>query len=178
MIAFFRLLDAAIRWLGTASLAIAAVFIGLLALVGTADSLGTQLLATPVPSALEFSQAGLVVVVFMGLAYAQRRRGHVTVDIFSGHFRGWAKVVFTGLALLAAIVFFAFIAWRSGIAAMESVAIDERSLGLTRFPVWPAKIALCLGCVIATLESLRQFVHLCLGNPDAYEPQTPEEEGL
>ena len=40
---FFRFLDAAIIWLGTAALAIAAVFIGLLAIIGTADSLGTQL---------------------------------------------------------------------------------------------------------------------------------------
>ena len=71
---FFRFLDAAIIRLGTASLAVAAVFIGLLAIIGTADSLGTQLFALPVASALEMSQAGLVIVVFMGLAYAQRRR--------------------------------------------------------------------------------------------------------
>ncbi len=59
MTAFFRSLDALIRWLGTASLAVAAVFIGLLAIVGTADSIGTQIFAMPVPSALEMSQAGM-----------------------------------------------------------------------------------------------------------------------
>ena len=176
MTAFFRSLDALIRWLGTASLAVAAVFIGLLAIVGTADSIGTQIFAMPVPSALEMSQAGMVVVVFMGLAYAQRRRGHVTVDIFTGRFEGGMKVVFTALALVAAIAFFSFLAWRSGIAAWESYQIDERSWGLTRFPIWPSKIALSFGCIVALLESLRQFVHLCLGNPDAYEAHAIDED--
>ena len=173
----FRFLDAAIIWLGTASLAIAAVFIGLLAIIGTADSLGTQLFGLPVASALELSQAGLVIVVFMGLAYAQRRRGHVTVDIFTQHLRGTAHAAFTALALIAAMAFFGFLAWRTGVAALESYQIDERSWGLTRFPIWPSKIALTVGCVVALLESIRQFVHLCLGNPDAYDASPPDGDG-
>ena len=66
--------------------------------------------------------------------------------------------------------------WRTGVAALESFEIDERSWGLTRFPIWPSKIALTIGCVIALLESIRQFVHLCLGNPDAFEAHPDEEE--
>lgn len=174
----FRFLDAAIIWLGTASLAVAAVFIGLLAIVGTADSLGTQLFALPVPSALEISQAGLAVVVFMGLAFAQRRRGHVMVDILFNRFTGGLKVFFTALALLAAMAFFAFLAWRTGIAAFESFEVDERSWGLTRFPIWPSKIAVAFGCIVALLESVRQFLHLLAGNPDAYEPHAPEDDAL
>lgn len=173
-----RFLDTLIRWLGDVCLAIAAVAIGMLAIIGTADNLGTQLFALPVPSALELSQAGLAIVVFMGLAYAQRRRGHVTVDILSNRFRGKTKVFFTGLALFAAIAFFAFLAWRTGIAALESYEVDERSWGLTRFPIWPSKIAVSLGCVIALLESLRQFAHLLAGNPDAYDAHAEEEDIL
>ena len=97
---------------------------------------------------------------------AQRRRAHVTVDIFSANFRGWVRIGSIGLALVAAVVFFGFLTWRSGIAAWESVAIDERSLGLTRFPVYPGKIALCAGCLIAMLESLRQVAYLLAGNTD------------
>lgn len=178
MMPLLRLLDSLIRWLGTACLAIAAVAIALLAVVGTADSLGTQLFALPVPSALEISQAALAVVVFMGLAYAQRRRGHVMVDILFNRFTGRVKVFFTALALLAAIAFFAFLAWRTGIAAIESYEVDERSWGLTRFPIWPSKIAVAVGCVVALLESIRQFIHLLAGNPDAYDAREPGDEAL
>jgi TRAP-type C4-dicarboxylate transport system permease small subunit len=176
--ATIRFLDTAIQWLGNIALALAAIFIGALAIIGTADSLGTQLLLLPVPSSLEMSQAALAVVVFMGLAYAQRRRGHVAVDIFTGRATGALHVFFTALMLIAAISFFGFLAWRTGIAAWESYAGDERSWGLTRFPIWPSKIAVAVGCVFALLESLRQFAHLLAGNPNAFEAHSIEDEAL
>jgi hypothetical protein len=47
---------------------------------------------------------------------------------------------------------------------------------LTRIPLYPGKIALCLGCLIAALESLRQLVHLCLGNPDSSVSASRDDE--
>ena len=159
-------IDRVIQWLCVAALAVAAAFIGILALIGAADIFGTNILHRPVPSAVEFSEAGLVIIVFMGLAQAQRRRAHITVDILSGRFRGWLAKASLGLALIAAIAFFSFLAWRGYLAASESLAIDERSMGQSSFPIWPGKILLCAGCVIAALESLRQFVRLLLGLED------------
>lgn len=165
-----RALDRAIRYCNILALGLAAVFIGLIAVVGAADVVGTAFFAAPVPSALELSEAGLVVVVFMGLAYAQQRRAHITVDIFSAKFVGLARRLSVGAALVAAVLVFGFIAWRGGIAAWESLAVGERSEGLARIPLYPGKFALTLGCLIAMLESLRQFVHLILGRVDADAP--------
>lgn len=162
--------DAAIQKLCVSALAVAAMFIGILALLGAADIFGTSLLGRPVPSALELSEAGLAIIVFMGLAQAQRRRAHITVDIISGRFRGWAAKASLSLALIAAMAFFGFLAWRGYIAAEQSVAIDERSMGQSSFPIWPGKILLCAGCVIAMLESARQFVRLWCGLEADGEP--------
>jgi TRAP-type C4-dicarboxylate transport system permease small subunit len=162
----FLFLDYSIQRLCVFALAISAVFIGLLALIGAADIFGTPILAMPVPSSVEYSEAGLVIVVFMGLAQAQRRRAHITVDIFSAKFTGLAQNLSVGIAVIGAILFFGFIAWRSGFAAWESVLIDERSMGQISFPVWPGKVLLCAGCVIAALEALRQFAHLLCGTYD------------
>lgn len=159
--------DVAIQRLCTLSLAISAIFIGGLAALGAMDIFGTSILGKPVPSALELSEAGLAIIVFMGLAQAQRKRAHITVDILSANFRGRLKQASLTLALLAAIFFFGFVAWRGGIAAWQSVLIDERSMGQSPFPIWPGKILLSAGCAIATLESLRQLVWLFCGNPDA-----------
>ena len=172
----FRFLDAAIKRLGEVSLACATIFIGLIVLIGVADIIGTAAFAVPVPSALEMSEACLVIVVFMGLSYAQQSRANVTVDILSARFTGIVRTLSLGLALLAALVFFAFVTWRSGIAAWESFVIDERSAGLTRIPLYPGKMALCLGCFVAALESLRQLVHLCLGNPDSHSQSLIDDE--
>ena len=169
--------DTAIQRLCTASLAVAATFIGVLAIIGVADIFGTNLLGKPVPSALELSEAGLAIIVFMGLAQAQRKRAHITVDILSSRFRGWAQTASTILALLAAIIFFGFVAWRGGLAAWESVLIDERSMGQSPFQMWPGKILLCVGCAIAMLESLRQLARLLCGMPEE-EPALHAEELL
>jgi len=112
-----RLADVGIQRLCTATLAVAAIFIGILALIGAADIFGTSILHSPVPSALELSEAGLVIIVFMGLAQAQRRRQHITVDILSANFRGWLAKASLGLALIAAMLFFGYIGWRGYLAA-------------------------------------------------------------
>jgi TRAP-type C4-dicarboxylate transport system permease small subunit len=171
---FFLFLNTAIQRLCIAALSVSAVFIALLALIGAADIFGTSILSMPVPSSVEYSEAGLVIVVFMGLAQAQRRRAHITVDIFSAKFTGLAQNLSIGVAIIGAILFFGFVAWRSGFAAWDSVMIDERSMGQISFPVWPGKVLLFAGCVIATLESLRQFVHLLLGT---YEKDMKEQMG-
>lgn len=155
--------DLAIQRLGTVALAFAALFIGLLALLGAADIFGTSLLHRPVPSTVEFSEAGLAIIVFLGLAQAQRRGAHITVDILSSQFRGWAAKASMGLALIAAILFFGLLAWRGFIAADQSVGVDERSMGQISFQIWPGKILVCFGATIAMLESLRQFIRLCFG---------------
>jgi TRAP-type C4-dicarboxylate transport system permease small subunit len=172
---FLMMADTAIQRLCTASLAVAAIFIGILALIGVADILGTNVLGKPFPSALEYSEVGLAIIVFMGLAQAQRKRAHITVDILSGRFTGWVKAASTFLALLAAVAFFSFVAWRGGLAAWESILIDERSMGQIPFPIWPCKILLCVGCAIAMLESLRQLVRLICGMADEMPTAHSEE---
>lgn len=173
LVSLLQFLDRALRLLNVAALGVAAAFIGFLAVVGAADVIGTAFFGTPVPSALELSEAGLVVIVFMALSFAQQRRAHITVDIFSAKFTGIARFLSVALALLAAMAFFGFLAVRGGVAAWESVVIDERSEGLARIPLYPGKFALATGCLLAALESLRQFVHLLLGRVET-EPADKE----
>ena len=51
----------------------------------------------------------------MGLAQAQRRRQHITVDILSANFRGWLAKASLGLALIAAMLFFGYIGWAAAV---------------------------------------------------------------
>jgi TRAP-type C4-dicarboxylate transport system permease small subunit len=139
--------------------------------IAVAAIVGTSLLYHPVPSTVEFSEAGLAILVFLGLAQAQRRRAHITVDIVSGKLKGWAAKASLGLALIAAMLFFGFLTWRGYIAAEQSVAVDERSMGQISFWIWPGKILVCFGSGMAMLESFRQFVRLCLGMPETSDDQ-------
>lgn len=160
------LLERAIRRLCLWAAAVAGAFVALIVIIGIADVFGTNLYFGPVPSALEWSEASMVVVVFAGMAYAQHRRAHVYIDLFSDRFTGMARRLSSAFGSLAAALVLGLIAWRAGILAWESFAIDERSSGLIRFPMYPVKAAMFLCCGIATLEALRQFIRASAGLPD------------
>lgn len=155
--------DAAIRGLCIAALAVAAVFIAFMAVIGTADVIGTSAFSTPVLSALELSEVALVIVVFTGLAAAQMKGSHITVDILSNRFTGWVKRLSDAAARLAAMAFFGTIAWFGAQEALHSWSINEMATGATPIPIYPGKTLLALGCAVATLEALRQLLHILTG---------------
>jgi TRAP-type C4-dicarboxylate transport system permease small subunit len=173
-----RFADRAIRWLNGAGAALAAVFLVIVVVVGVCDVIGTTLLRTPLPSALEISQNGMVFIAFGGLACALQRGSHVAVDIFVGKLRPSARRMATGLALIVTCMVFGFVGWRAGTGAIESFRIDEWSSGLFQFPVYPARAALSFGCVIAALESVRQFVRLLIGRSEAGGPASVKDQVL
>ncbi len=174
MRAILLAIDTGIRWLCIAALAIAAVFIALMAIVGTADIIGTSALGHPVPSALEVSEVALVIVVFTGLAAAQMKGSHITVDILSGRFRGLLKTLSQAASLIAAIAFFGTIAWFGWLEALHSWDINEYASGGTPIPIFPGKFLLAFGCTIATLESLRQLLRTLTGTLPEPAPRNDE----
>lgn len=166
-------LDTGIQWLCRAALALASAFIAILAVVGTADIIGTSVLGKPLPSALEVSEVALVIVVFTGLAAAQMKSAHIAVDIVSGHFRGWLMRLSQASARLAAIAFFGTIAWFGGQEALHSLAINEYASGGTPIPIYPGKFLLAFGCAVATLEAARQLVHVLAGHTVTQQAAQP-----
>ncbi|GHF49427.1 TRAP transporter small permease [Seohaeicola zhoushanensis] len=174
MRAILLAIDTGIKWLCIAALAVAAIFIALMAVVGTADVIGTSALGHPVPSALEISEVALVIVVFTGLAAAQMKGSHITVDILSGRFRGPLKMVSQAASLLSAIAFFGVIAWFGWLEALHSWEINEYASGGTPIPIYPGKFLLACGCTVAALESLRQLLRALTGTLPAPAPRNDE----
>jgi TRAP-type C4-dicarboxylate transport system permease small subunit len=151
-------LDRLIQSLARLALNVAACLVIALAVLGTADVLATNLLLTPVPGAVELSRALLAGVIFLALANAQRTHAHVKVDILAErlppHWQRYLRTLGLGLG----VVVFALLTWGTGSDALESTQIGEVDLGYFAFPVYPAKIAAFLGCLISLLEFSRQLV--------------------
>lgn len=157
-----RALERLIDGVAAVALALGAIAIAALALIGAVDVIGTSAFHKPLPSALEFSQIALVIVVFLGLAQAQRRNAHITVDIFSQNFQGGLWKLSQTAALIAALCFFGAIAWFGGGEALHSFEISEMSQGAMPVPVWPGRFLLAAGAVIAALVALKQLIVLWL----------------
>ena len=137
--------------------------------LGVADIVGTQVLSIPVPGPRELTESTMVLIVFGALAYAQIRRAHIRVEIFYLRAGPRARAAMDVVTDLAAIAFFALVLWQAVLEAQYSLQIGESTVGLIRFPLWPARITLAAGCALVILRLLVDLV-IDLGRIRTGEP--------
>lgn len=94
----------------------------------------------------------LVALVFLGLAYTERRGQHLSFTMFVTRVRAKIAFAFQTLGLLAATLFLSWVAWLSSVKAYESYVADEFRFGMLNLPLWPARAALAIGLVVLVLE--------------------------
>ena len=146
---------------GTVS--IAAVVAFLVALVGTIDVVTTRVLDQAIPGAFELSEAGLVLMVFLGLAVVTREKGHIKVDIITNRMNKHAQLICSLFALVLTTCFLGLMTWQMWSLALKSWKIKEMATGLLPFPIYPVKAAALLGLATATIESTRRLVIVLMG---------------
>ena len=126
--------------------------------LGVADIVGTQVLLIPVPGPRELTESTMVLIVFGALAYAQIRRAHIRVELVYFQMRPRVRAVMDVITDLAAIAFFGLILSEAISEARYSYQIGEATVGLIRFPLWPARFTLALGCVLMILQLMLHLV--------------------
>jgi TRAP-type transport system small permease protein len=140
------------------------LFIGGLAilgmtLLGAADVISTLLFHQPVHSVYEGTQTLMVIAVFLGLGAVHQGRAYIAVDVIYVKMPKWFQDAVDYFTLFLMIVFFGYLSWRSWVAAIKSTEIQEYSVGIVLFPIYPAKIALALGVTLALLCCLADLVN-------------------
>ena len=163
MTELLRLLDRAIVRLARATLVVSSVTVLLVALMGTLDVVLINVINRPIPSAIELAAAGHVIIIFLALAAIQERHAHVRVDIFLGFMHRRMRGAAEGLTLAVGLGVFLILGIESLSMTVHAVEIREIASSQLRFPIYPVKIALTVGCFIAALEFARQVIWLCLG---------------
>jgi TRAP-type C4-dicarboxylate transport system permease small subunit len=147
---------------GLVTLSAVAGSVALLVIVGTVlvDVVGRYFHA-PLYGAQDIVQMASVFVVFGGMAYCERRGGHIQVDLLERAFSDRTNRALVILGALAGAVVFALIAWQmweaSKLARMLNMATNI--LGLPRVPFQYAVIALSgvasLGLLVKALGLIR-----------------------
>jgi len=122
--------------------------------LGVADVVGTQVFHSPVPGAYEITESTMTLIVFGALAYAQIRRSHIRVELLYTRMGPRAQAALDVLADVAGLVFFGLLLWQAANEAQYSYEINERTVGLVRFPLYPARIVLAAGTALMMLRLL------------------------
>lgn len=116
--------------------------------LGVADIVGTQVMGVAVPGPYELTESNMVLIVFGALAYAQIRRAHIRVELVYMRMGPRVQAAMDVFADIAAIVFFSLLLWQAYNEALYSYDINERTVGLIRFPLYPARAILAAGTAL------------------------------
>ena len=150
--------------------------------LGVADVVGTQMLKSPVPGAYEITESTMTLIVFGALAYAQIRRAHIRVELLYTHVGPRAQAGMDVLADIAGLVFFSLLFWQAYMEAEYSYQINERTVGLIRFPLYPARIVLAAGTALMimrlSLDLIIDFRRIFTGEPPEQDEAAAAESGL
>ena len=119
-------IEKALDWLGWILLVIGGILMVLMMLQITLSVLGRYLITQPIPGTLEVvSTYYMVGVVFFPLAYVQRNRGHIVVELFTQNMSPRALAGLEGAVYLLSSVYTGMIAWRGFLSAYTTYDFGE-----------------------------------------------------
>jgi len=140
----------------TFSCILAAITIGLMAVMGAADAVTGALYSTPIAGTQELSQILLPTAFFLALGKVQQKREHIEVDIITNMMTPRVRRIFVRFGTLFGTVVLGIIAWRLWINALDALHILQRANAGVHIPVYPFKILSAIGVTLAAMECLRQ----------------------
>ncbi|WP_072388822.1 TRAP transporter small permease [Hyphomicrobium sp. CS1BSMeth3] len=163
-----RAINRAISLLSQLCFILSAAALFVIAAYGAADVAVAVAGGGGLPVTREASSVLLAAAVFLSFGYSQYRRQDIRVDVLIELCPSRVQRLSLLLSLILGIFVFAVLTWQSWELFLRSWRVGETAVALVRFPIYPAKLALALGSLAATLELTRQLVIFFCGR--AAEP--------
>jgi TRAP-type transport system small permease protein len=149
------------------TMAVAAL--ALLAAITVLDVGGRYLFNKPLFGAVEISEFLMVILGFGGLALAELRNGHITVDFFITSLPPRLQALLGAVGALLSVVFWSFVAWRAAVHANRVADAGEVSANWL-LPTYPFYLAVTLGSGLFALVLIARVVR---GVRIGFGPWTP-----
>ena len=132
---------------------IGAAALVLMVLLTVAEVFSRRALNSPIAGALELTSLGLVIFVFLTLAYCASRGGHVVMDILVTRFPKRVQAVINTVVLFLTTGILGVASWQLWLQALRLQRAGQTS-GLLEIPVFPFLYIAALGGILLTLVYL------------------------
>ena len=153
-----RYLGRALGWaVNTSAFGAASIVVILMAMV-VADIFGRKVLNKPVPMSYEVGAFMLVFIVFLGLAYSQRQKAHIRVEILTLRMPPKIRAAMDLVAYTLGIAIYGLIFYETFKWSYHSYEIGEYVAGLVNIPKWPSQFAVVFGSLLISLQFLSDWV--------------------
>jgi TRAP-type C4-dicarboxylate transport system permease small subunit len=101
----------------------------------------------------------LVFIVFMGLAYSQRQKAHIRVEILTLRMSPKRRAIMDLVAFTLGILIYGAIFYETFKWSYHSFEIGEYVAGLINIPKWPSQFAVVFGALLLALQFLSDWVN-------------------
>ena len=133
--------------------AIAAGALSLVMLVMAVDAIGRKVKG-PLPGGYETSMALMVLVMFLPLAFGERRKANISVDLVTRLFPLKVRSFLEAIGAILGVAIFVLITWLGVGAARYSTLVGEYWPGIVSYPVWPFRWIVPIGSFVAAIQFL------------------------
>jgi TRAP-type C4-dicarboxylate transport system permease small subunit len=124
-----------------------------------ADIIARNFLHVPIPGTLEFvSGYYMVATVFLPLAYVQRHREHVMIELFTLKVPPRVNAFMDGVIYVLCAIGLLFFTYATIGKAIHMTEIGEMQFGVIDVITWPSRWFVPLGCGVMALYMLLQMV--------------------
>lgn len=141
------------------------------------DVAGKYVFSVPLPDTLEIvSEYYMVVVVFLPLALTERNHAHISVEVLTRHLPDRMQSGLRVVAWLVSAAFFAALAYRTWLDAVERTEAGTTVLGaMGTLTTWPSYYVMPLGCAAVALVLLYRAVVAVTGTASGLADPEPGE---
>ena len=134
------------------------IFMFVLMVVGTLDVVLNNAIGFGFPGAIDIAQALFVCSVFLALPVVARQNDHIKVDLFTNMFSprmGRIAAAVSGLVGAGVYLILAYTMWDLFRASWR---VNEQSLSVFAFPIYPVKFLAFFGLALSVLAAIAQVV--------------------
>lgn len=123
-------------------------------LLVSSDVIARYLFNSPITGTLEFTEFGMIVIIFFGLAYTQFLKAHIKVDFLTVRLSRRKRAVCDFISFLTGATLFGLIVWNGTRMFLYSFKTKEVTIGTLEMPIYPVKLLIPLGSLILTVRFL------------------------
>ena len=126
-------LDSILEPLAQSAYRVSLLAAGVMAIPITIDVVARFALGKSVPGIVELEEFFMILIVFLSLAYTQKKEGHIVIDLLTGKLSSKSATLLETFSNLTCLVFFTLVGWRTVMTAMKKVGEYSTML---KVPTW------------------------------------------
>jgi TRAP-type transport system small permease protein len=138
---------------------VGATLVFLTMFITTVDVVG-RFFRIPFTGTMEISELTLAVMIFLGWAFTQAQKGHISIDIFFNVLPKRLRNILDVMNPLFGIALLSLVTWQGVKYAMDTKVsqIATDNLGI---PVWPFQFMIVIGGITFCLQLVFELVDAC-----------------